>query len=111
MISKKNRFTKKEFETFFKKNRRKRSGRYVFIIGDSIKGFAKVAVVCSKKKIKKAVWRNMLRRKIYRVFQEEGVLNDTRSYIVVCQEDLHNTPYDELKGDLLDSLKQISITG
>ncbi len=111
MFLKKNRLTKKEFLKVFKKG--ERSVGQDFTIVWSIEGgdTPKISVVCSRKTLKKAVWRNKQKRRIIAClysFKEE--LPGGIKIIIICKKDLSNTPHKTLCNDLIGRIKQTTIT-
>jgi len=72
---------------------------------------SRVAVVVSKKVLKKAVGRNRIRRRIYEIFREELPLMK-KSYDIVCivsSPEARDMEFTELRGNIRDMLSSASI--
>ena len=82
MLAKKFRFTTKNFNRVFRRNRKLKIGDYLFLSTDE-KFLPKFGVVVSKKKCKSAVRRNRIRRQIYEIWRTE-IADKIAGKSVIC---------------------------
>ncbi len=87
MVPKKNRLTKKEFNTVFKEGRREH-GSSIIVYTKSAPGHCQVAVSVPQKVTKKAADRNRIRRAVYREIQSVlGGIKDKQVIVVLKKFD------------------------
>lgn len=106
MLKKENRLTKKEFDFVFKNGEKKFSKNFLFIKKEVEKGI-KISVSVSKKKYKRAVDRNKVRRMIYRILQKNLDSLSTNNFesILVVTKDIFSLDYGELEREVLNFFK------
>ncbi len=104
MFKKSKRINSREFTTVFKKGKKSFSSFFQII---TFGGECKVAVVISKKKIKKRIQRNREKRRILHVIKkitEQYPLST--NMIIFLQKDTQNLTFNELEEELLYSIKK-----
>jgi len=106
MLKKRNRLTKKEFDTVFSKGKRYHSPelQLIYQLSDTFHGSA----VVGKKVYKKAVDRNKLRRRMYSILyqiKKEG--KKTGTFILIAKPTLTNVPKKNFSDCIENVLKQV----
>ena len=110
MFSKKHRLNTKEFEYTLAKGRVYR-GRffYVRIIKNNF-GIIKVGVAVSKKIAKTSVKKNYYKRVLRHVAREAiGNLNLGFDIIIICNEDIKNRKFEDLREDAIQLFKKTNM--
>ncbi len=102
MLNKKQRINGNLFKEIFKKGETKKSSHFIckFLKDEDIKK-TKFAVVVPKKQIKKAIWRNFLRRRIYNAIKyslKENTL--PYSFIIFTKFGVSNLSFKEIKEEI-----------
>jgi len=109
MISKKERLTRAEFEQYRTHSRRFEKHtdvlRVVMVDDDAMKSFIQVSVVVSKKTIKSAVIRHLIKRRVYAWFRtHRNQLVEHRVYMVHLKKTEISLTYASLNTMLSDML-------
>lgn len=107
MISKKNRLTSIFFLNLFKKGKTIENSVFSLKVITGNQDNFKVAVVVSKKVLKKATERNLLKRRFLSVVsQNKNSFFYKNSYIFYPKKDSISVPYQELEKIILETIKK-----
>lgn len=101
MFSKKHRTTRQEFDEIFKKSKRWR-GEVFTIKHTRAEGTHKAAVVISKKSLRSAVTRHLLKRRAFAALRAEDFLGraDGLSVCCIAHKNLKDISYDAVHRDI-----------
>jgi len=104
MLKKKERLTKKEFDRFFSSGKRSHSELFSLIYSPTPTFHS--AVVVGKKVYKKAVNRNLLRRRLYNIIYRESREKNLKGvYIVLAKPAVKGVSFKALREALLATIK------
>ena len=74
------------------------------------KSESRFACVVSKKIIKEAVLRNLLKRRIFNIINEiNDDINDNFRVIIFCKLDINKLSFSELKNEVISIFKKINL--
>lgn len=103
MLKKAHKLNTSEFKEVFNFGKTIKNPLFIIKYKKSKKPFARFAVVVSKKISKKAVDRNLLKRRVYSAIQEVYTTFSVFDYIFILSSEVKDIQYK----DLLENLKQI----
>ncbi len=110
MLPSKNRVNKTLFKEILKNGRSIHSPSFSFkYLNNPISTERQFSVVVSKKVLKRAVDRNLLKRRIYSILKEQLKLNKPYSCVIWPKKEISKMSYAELSVLLLNELKKIRV--
>lgn len=97
---------KKEFEVVYNNGARCFSKNFLLIIARNTTGRSRLGITVTKKVDKRAVYRNLIKRRVREVFRlNRHLLNDTYDIVVVARQNAAEISYSEVQRQLLGALR------